>query len=417
MNQKKRRNWKLRVEIFKNKKMKKLFSFACYLSFSLIATSGFSQVFGKQGFDLPIIDLDKDKALQVVIDKEEGQYLGHPTTVLLKDGKTIICVYPKGHGKGGVVMKKSIDGGKTWSPRLKTPESWITSKEVPTIYLTTDAKGKDRLIMFSGAQHRFQEVIRMAVSEDQGETWSELKAIGDYTGIVAMADCIPLKNAGHYLATFHIRGPENSMILYQVESRDGGLTWGEPRELYRAISHHLCEAGLIYSPDKSEIAMLLRENARNYNSQIMFSSDEGKTWSKPKPMPGSLNGDRHQGIYMPDGRLLIQFRDNTPRNRPGNELSSTEGDWAGWVGTWNDLKNGYEGQFRIRFKDNTKGWDSTYPAAELLPDGTLVCTTYGHWEKDEQPYILSFRISVDLLNNKLKKLNGQEQDTIENIMK
>jgi len=398
-----------------SEKMKRFLTFAS-LAF-LVTTGGFSQVFGKLGFDLPIIDLDGEEGIQIVIDKEKDQYLGHPTTVLLGDGKTIICVYPKGHGKGGIVMKKSIDGGKTWSDRLKTPESWGTSKEVPTIYPTTDAKGKDRLIMFSGAQHRFQEVIRMAVSEDQGETWSELKGIGDYTGIVAMADCIPLKNAGHYLATFHTQGPEKTMILYQVESLDGGLTWGEPKELYRASSHHLCEAGLIYSPDKSEIAMLLRENARNYNSQIMFSSDEGKTWSKPKPMPGSLNGDRHQGIYMPDGRLLIQFRDNTPRNRPGNVMSPTEGDWVGWVGSWDDLKNGYEGQFRIRFKDNTKDWDSTYPAAELLPDGTLFCTTYGHWDEGEQPYILSFRFKTDLLNNKLTEQRKKALEKIQNIMK
>ena len=231
--------------------MKRVLFFAWQVSFLLVATSGFSQVFGKQGFDLPIIDLDNEEALQVVVDKEKGQYLGHPTTVLLKDGKTIICVYPKGHGKGGVVMKKSNDGGKTWSPRMKTPESWLTSKEVPTIYPTTDAKGVDRLIMFSGTQDHVEGAIRMSVSEDQGKNWSELKPIGTYKGIVAMADCIPLKEAGHYLATFHIRGPEKSMILYQVESLDGGLTWGEPKELYRAASHHLCEAGLIYSPDKS----------------------------------------------------------------------------------------------------------------------------------------------------------------------
>ena len=46
----------------------------------------------------------------------------------------------------------------------------------------------------------------------------------------------------------------------------------------------------------------------------------------------------YQGIYMPDGRLLIQFRDNTPRNRPGNQLSPTEGDWVGWVGSWDNKK-------------------------------------------------------------------------------
>ena len=44
-------------------------------------------------------------------------------------------------------------------------------------------------------------------------------------------------------------------------------------------------------------------------------------------------------------------------------------DWCGWVGTWDDLKQGREGQYRIRFKDNKHGWDTTYPAAERLADG------------------------------------------------
>ena len=51
--------------------------------------------------------------------------LGHPTTVLHEDGKTIITVYPKGHGKGGIVYKRSDDGGLTWSERLPTPATTI----------------------------------------------------------------------------------------------------------------------------------------------------------------------------------------------------------------------------------------------------------------------------------------------------
>ena len=37
---------------------------------------------------IPVVDLDKEKHRQVVVDKEKGQYLGHPTTVLLEDNKT-----------------------------------------------------------------------------------------------------------------------------------------------------------------------------------------------------------------------------------------------------------------------------------------------------------------------------------------
>ena len=65
------------------------------------------------GFSIPQIDIANDVERQVTIDKEAGQYLGHPTTVLLEDGKTILCMYPKGHGRGALILKKSVDGGKT----------------------------------------------------------------------------------------------------------------------------------------------------------------------------------------------------------------------------------------------------------------------------------------------------------------
>lgn len=154
---------------------------------------------GSQYFNIPIIDLNDDTGRQVIIDLEHGQYLGHPTTVLLEDNKTMICVYPKGHGRGAIVMKRSNDTGLTWSERLPTPESWETSKEVPTIFRVSDPEGKKRLIMFSGLY-----TSRMAVSEDDGKSWSELQPVGDWGGIVVMGCLIPQNTGqGHYMALFH----------------------------------------------------------------------------------------------------------------------------------------------------------------------------------------------------------------------
>ncbi|MFO0455100.1 MAG: exo-alpha-sialidase, partial [Planctomycetota bacterium] len=127
------------------------------------------------------IDLTEDSARQVVVDREAGQYLGHPTTLLLEDGKTILCVYPKGHGKGPVIYKRSPDGGKTWSDRLPTPKSWETSKETPTVHRVISPDGHRRVIMFSGLYP-----ARMAVSKDDGESWSELEPVGEWGGIVVM---------------------------------------------------------------------------------------------------------------------------------------------------------------------------------------------------------------------------------------
>jgi hypothetical protein len=57
----------------------------------------------------------------------------------------------------------------------------------------------------------------------------------------------------------------------------------------------------------------------------------------------------------------------------------------------------------IRLKDNTKGYDTTYPGVEVLPDGTFVTTTYGHWDEGEAPYILCMRFSLNQLDAIHKK--------------
>ncbi|MCK5367051.1 MAG: exo-alpha-sialidase, partial [Cyclobacteriaceae bacterium] len=199
----------------------------------------------KPYYSIPFIDLDKDGKRQVIVDKEEGQYLGHVTTALMEDGKTIYAVYPKGHGKGAIVMKRSDDGGISWSERLPTPDSWKTSQEVPTLFKVEDANGIKRLIMFSGLYP-----TRMAISEDEGLTWSELNKVGDWGGIVVMGDIIPLTTGkGHYMALFHddlrfihkdgkraykkdvANFNSRTFSLYKSLSYDGGLTWSAPDEI------------------------------------------------------------------------------------------------------------------------------------------------------------------------------------------
>ena len=386
--------------------------------------------------NIPVIDLNDDFDRQVIVDREPGQYLGHPTTVLLEDNKTMICVYPKGHGRGAIVMKRSTDAGLTWSDRLPTPASWETSKEVPTIYRVSDPEGKKRLIMFSGLYP-----ARMAVSEDDGESWSELEPLGDWGGIVLTGCLIPLKTGkGHYMTLFHddlrfftrygntryeARHKEHEtryFTLYKSLSEDGGLTWSFPEAIYSSDEINLCEPGYIRSPEGKQIAVFLRENARVKNSHIIFSDDEGRTWTSPRKLPNTLTGDRHVLKYAHDGRILASFRDVSTDRGEISRLarqegttnmdkiaakykvgSPTEGDWVAWVGTYQDILEGTEGQYRLRIKDNTRGWDTTYPAIELLPDGTFIITTYGHWDEGEEPYVINVRFKLDEIDELAKK--------------
>ena len=84
-------------------------------------------------------------------------------------------------------------------------------------------------------------------------------------------------------------------------------------------------------------------------------------------------------------------------------VSQTKGDGGGWVGKYEDIVNGTEGQYRVRIMDNTKGQDTTYPGVEVLPDGTIVTTTYGHWTEGEEAYVVSVRFKLEELDAKLMK--------------
>ncbi|MEC9092562.1 MAG: sialidase family protein [Planctomycetota bacterium] len=359
----------------------------------------------QRGYSIPTIDLANETSRQILVDRENGQYLGHPTTVLLEDHRTMICVYPKGHGRGAIVMKRSVDAGLSWSKRLPTPSTWASSKEVPTLHRVIDRFGKKRLILFSGLYP-----IRMAYSEDDGITWSELKKIGDFGGIVTMG-CVEEIGPGKYMALFHDDGrfiqeggiKDRRFYIYKTESEDGGLTWSAPVVIASHPTAHLCEPGLIRSPNKKQITVLLRENSRRYNSFMISSNDNGKSWSEPRELPASLTGDRHTGKYAPDGRLFISFRDTTHQ-------TPTPGDWVAWVGTYEDLIEGKEGQYRVRLMDNKKSKDCAYPGVEILPNGTFVTTTYGHWTANEAPYIMSVRVKLSEIDQKAKQLRKSKKN-------
>jgi hypothetical protein len=291
-------------------------------------------------------------------------------------------------------MKRSSDGGETWSERLPVPASWVTSKEVPTIHRVVDPAGQERLILFSGLYP-----IRMAVSEDDGATWSELAPIGEFGGIVAMG-CVERLENGDTMALFHDdgrflkgAGERTGFHVYRTLSTDGGLTWGEPVSIATHPSAHLCEPGLIRSPDGEQICVLLRENSRRHNGFVIFSDDEGRTWSEPRELPAALTGDRHTGVYAPDGRLFISFRDTTRE-------SPTKGDWVAWVGRYEDIVAGREGQYRVRLMDNHVRADCAYPGVVALPDGTIVTTTYGHWTEGEPPYVVSVRLKLEEIDER-----------------
>jgi hypothetical protein len=353
---------------------------------------------------IPTIDLSGETERHVVVEAgTETVYQGHPTTVLLPDGKTMFAVWTFNHGGPCGPMKKSVDGGKTWGKLIETPESWKKARNCPTIYRLTDPQGKTRLFVFACNKG---SMVR-AVSENDGETWSDMESFEKniYGGVMPWCTIIPINGGKQLMAATNRRRPNDpdkwSNQVIVSTSDDGGFTWSEALVLCDIPGRKPCEPCFIRSPDGKQIACIMRENVRKFNAQIIFSTDEGKTWTSPREVPSSQSGDRHQAAFVPDGRLVMVFRDTALK-------SKTKNHFVAWVGTFDDLVNGNEGQYRIKLLHSYAGGDCGYPGLEILPDGTLVATTYIKYRSGkEKNSVVSTRFQLDEIDKKITKAIGE----------
>lgn len=255
-------------------------------------------------YSIPMLDLPKEDSLFTTVERRDG-YLGHPSTVLFRDGKSLLVAYPDGHGRGELLIRRSTDAGQTWKP-VEIESQRV--EETPVLYRLDLPGGGERVLL--------------------------------------------------------------------VTCRPG--------------------AGIL---------------------EWMWSDDRGNTWSDPHELPGSLTGHRHESANLPDGRTIVFMRDYSPLN-PTNP---SHGDWVAWVGTFADLEQGREGQYRIRLRrnygnsTNNNVGDCGYTGVELLPDGQVLAITYGHWDllpgskhpnhpdgRGKSPYILQVKLDLRLTDQWVK---------------
>lgn len=354
------------------------------------------------------IDLSQDTSRRVIIAQGSAtDYHAHPTTALLSDGKTMFCAWNMGHGGSAGPVARSDDGGLTWT-RIDDlmPPNYRNFKNCPSLYVIPGPDGKERLWIFAArtlvknekpveVPGHLEGAMPRVVSEDGGKTWREEPPLSPISGpdakfknVMTFSSMVRLKD-GSMLGLYHDRLPTDTVMaetVMQTISSDGGFTWSEPRSVAgggKSASKDPCEPYVFRSPDGKELACIMRENMRTGVSLMMFSQDEGKTWSEPVPTSWGLTGDRHQGVQLPDGRLVIVFRNGAP---------GSEDRFVAWVGTYEDIKQGKPGQSTIALLNNFS--DGGYPGIHRLPDGTIVATTYASLDPKDKPSIVSIRFQM-----------------------
>lgn len=361
---------------------------------------------------IPVVDLSQDAARHVIIAQgTEELYQGHPTTLLMPDGKTMFCVWTQGHGGPCGPMKRSDDGGKTWSDLLPVPENWKTTRNCPALYRLTDPQGVTRLFVFAGqgpggTRQPDNGTMQRSFSLDDGKTWSPMESI-NLECVMPFCTIMPVEGGKKLLGLTNIRRPgetkdAKSNVVTQSESTDGGLTWSPWRILVDLGDLKPCEPEVVRSPDGKQLLCLMRENIRTEPAHFITSDDEGKTWSEVKALPPGLHGDRHKAVYAKDGRLVVCFRDM-------GKDSPTRTHFVAWVGRYEDIVSGKDGEYKIKLLHSHKSSDCGYPGLEVLPDGKFVATTYIKYRPGaEQNSVVSTRFTLEEVTQTLLSVGAMK---------
>ncbi|MDY0169521.1 MAG: sialidase family protein [Thermoguttaceae bacterium] len=351
---------------------------------------------------IPTVDISGEAGRHVVVARgTEETYQGHADTLLMPDGKTMFAAWSIGHAQHIGPLKRSDDGGLNWGELIDVPEDWWTTSNTPTVHRLVAPEGTERLFVFGGGLNwlgghggKPPYPMQQAVSEDGGRTWSAMAPNG-VEGEVPPKDIFSFDGGKKLVMWSDLPG-----YVVDSVSHNGGLTWEQERKILR-VPGRWAQPAILRSPDGKQLVMLMRENNRRFNSLYSTSDDEGRTWAEPRELPAALTGDRHVLRYAPDGRVVVVMRDRAGQGSDDWE-SPTYGHFVAWVGTYADIVEGREGQYRVKLLHSHAGADCGYAGFEVLPDGTLVATTYVKYQPGpERHSVVSVRFKLDELDRKL----------------
>ena len=215
----------------------------------------------------------------------------------------------------GFWMRRSTDGGKSWSPKYRTP---VYSPHGPVLL-------KDGRLFFPGqalgslsGEMTGKPEYYAAFSSDHGQTWQ-------------IASQIPLPQ-GQDIRNIHeihgVEAPNGTLVVqyrnhnctglketWQSESTDGGKTWSAPHFICKGFPTHLQKFG------KDKMIMTYTYRLKPYGIRARISEDSGKSWSSEIILSDDGKGwdlGYPSTVEMADGTLFTLWYEN--RGKGGAKL-------------------------------------------------------------------------------------------------
>ena len=269
-----------------------------------------------------------------------------------------------------MVLKRSVDGGETWSPMQivvrGVPHAMmdpcpVVDRATGTIYLVYD-RYPEGFRMSSAGFGMDSGTAWVTRSTDNGQTWSEPINITETTKKrewtqIAHGPGVSIQTRSGRLVTpccyYDVNGESGALAIY---SDDHGETW----QLGRKAGSQMSESQVVECADGS-LVLNMRSNRKRGCRAVSVSRDGGETWSEPVDAPELIEPVCQASILSYDARgsggvspFLFSNPASHDRTMMTVKLSYDEGV------TWPVARLIYAGP-------------SAYSCLTVLPNGDIAC--------------------------------------------
>ncbi len=200
-------------------------------------------------------------------------------------------------------------------------------KKVGNAMLFAEADGHLRLIFVTVSVGGWStSSLNLKSSLDGGRTWlpSQRLTLSPFFNLSELVKNKPcaLSDGGWAIPIYHECLAKFPEILWIKETAPGDFSWSKTRIFG---GRHALQPALV--PLDKEIAIALcRDFSRMRKIQLARSTNAGRSWSTPRPIPLPNSDSGLDALRLADGRLVLAFNDSeTGRDTLGLAISADGG--------------------------------------------------------------------------------------------
>jgi hypothetical protein len=278
---------------------------------------------------------------KVTIAKDGAWYQAFTGVAVTKDKRgeeVVVCSYLKTdqhlRTTTDIMVARSEDGGRTWKEHRSISHLDIESDGAIWVAPELNRLGDGRLVLICDKGQRkpgqalppltrwqtkeYGMSNHIFLSDDGGATWTGPMKTDDVGGeperVHELSNGVWMYTRTDSRATTAIKRPvepwgANYYRSTAVFSDDKGKTWTGAATVFDDQLYGDCEVGIVeYAPGKLAAFSHCGDAGSRYGqpSRVAYSSDFGKTWTKPQLAP--FYGHRPIPGKLQSGKLLITFR-------------------------------------------------------------------------------------------------------------